>query len=173
MKLKIIISVSFFVLGVVTTLFLLKFEGFTESIVSNIDIFTKLMGMFFSVATTLIAFYALNSWRQQIRSSGIFELATQYESDVTRLTMLTTGGCEITEQAEFARLFKDISFRSLSLKQREFSLKPMDNILDCINEMKVSMTESKYISNETSLKMHSYVNQLSEEINSVFSWRCS
>ena len=49
----------------------------------------------------------------------------------------------------------------------------MDNILDCINEMKVSMTESKYISNETSLKMHSYVNQLSEEINSVFSWRCS
>lgn len=83
MKLKIIISVSFFVLGVVTTLFLLKFEGFTESIVSNIDIFTKLMGMFFSVATTLIAFYALNSWRQQIRSSGIFELATQYESDVT------------------------------------------------------------------------------------------
>ena len=88
MKLKIIISVSFFVLGVVTTLFLLKFEGFTESIVSNIDIFTKLMGMFFSVATTLIAFYALNSWRQQIRSSGIFELAVKLLNKLSLLDYL-------------------------------------------------------------------------------------
>ncbi len=163
---NILLLIISFLVGVCLTFILMTTQISTTDI--DIKLTLNIGSLIFSVVTCLIAFFALNTWRTQIKYKSIYDVALQLEKSLLQFCISIVNESKDIDKAELKKEYKLLTDSKFILIQREFEA-PLIRKIE--KEVRLAIEELKnngYVSKEVHAKLSDSMNTFTKKVNKVF-----